>query len=673
MDLKISDLAAGLEDLSLSEDRCLAFCRQLNVFTEEFPRAEDFTPTREKILPLLQRIVVASLSDARLMLAARVNLLLGERAAALAALLEALRRNAFSQPRLLHETIAAAGAFEPSMEVKSELLWTPAEFAMLVQTLQAIAGKSDPKTVCVLLLEGALALTEASRGLVVLDVVVPLRDMRVQCTRGFADDAAETAPVEKIVEHVCSWVVHRGKPFLVSNLSRDARGLSPEAAHDLELQVKSLICLPIALRGGVAGSLYVDAGSDVRAFTPRHLLLLSLLVQVTQLTLGSLESGAKALQNQTLLGQAHQRLDHASRRLDLSERSQTPWMSDLSQFVRLRQNALRLKYAYAEIMGGESPSMQHLFRILDRVIDSDATVHLYGESGTGKELVARAIHRYGHRSAGPTVSINCGALSETLLESELFGHEAGAFTSAFESKKGLFELAHGGTLFLDEIGEMGVEMQVKLLRVLQEGEFRRLGGTKPIAVDVRIISAANQSLQKLVAEGRFREDLFYRLNVIVLTLPALRDRIEDLELLARQILVEFAKVRGEAVKTLTASALNHLEHYRWPGNVRELRNVLERCLVFSTSDCIDFMDLPLEIFSLGGEATPQVESSDEDRSLFSKTYAEAMAHFECRKIEEALKQCRGNVVKSAERLNMQRSSLRRKLSDYAIDPKTFKA
>jgi two-component system response regulator PilR (NtrC family) len=258
--------------------------------------------------------------------------------------------------------------------------------------------------------------------------------------------------------------------------------------------------------------------------------------------------------------------------------------------VYLRRE-LAERYAFKNIIG-RSPSMQTIFGLIDRVARTTSTVLIEGESGTGKELIARAIHFSSPRAAERFLSINCGAMPETLLESELFGHERGAFTGAVRDKHGLFQEAHRGTLFLDEIGEMGPPMQVKLLRALQDKLVRRVGGTVEEAVDVRIITATNQDLREKIARGEFREDLYYRINVIPVGLPPLRDRREDIPLLVGHFLRKNCAVLGLQPKKLSAEALSLLEGYSWPGNVRELENLIERAVALSASDVITAVDLP---------------------------------------------------------------------------------
>lgn len=265
----------------------------------------------------------------------------------------------------------------------------------------------------------------------------------------------------------------------------------------------------------------------------------------------------------------------------------------LLENVYLRKQ-LEERFQFKSIIGG-SPAMQRVFERMQRIIKTDSTVLILGESGTGKELVARAIHHNGRRAGHPFVAVNCGAIPETLLESELFGHTRGAFTGAVRDKIGKFEAANQGTIFLDEIGTMPLQLQSKLLRVLQEQEVERVGSTKPVKLDVRVISATHVDLEEQVRIGSFREDLFYRLNVIPLQLPPLRERREDLLPLVSHFLDKFCHLMGRPLMNLTKPALDALERYRWPGNVRELENVVERLVALTELDAITPDDLPAEV------------------------------------------------------------------------------
>lgn len=263
---------------------------------------------------------------------------------------------------------------------------------------------------------------------------------------------------------------------------------------------------------------------------------------------------------------------------------------------RLLKEKLKDKYKFSELVGS-TPQMQRIFKMIEDVAPSTASILILGETGTGKELVANAIHYQSDRACMPFVALHCAALSEGVLESELFGHEKGAFTGAVQARKGRFELADGGTLFLDEVGEMSLKVQVKLLRVLEKGEFERVGGEKTIKVDVRLIAATNRDLEREVSEGRFREDLFYRLNVITIHLPPLRERREDIPLLANFFAIKYAKKYKKEIKGFAPEAMEALCAYHWPGNVRELENVIERSIVLCKKSTITVDYLPKNIFS----------------------------------------------------------------------------
>ena len=305
---------------------------------------------------------------------------------------------------------------------------------------------------------------------------------------------------------------------------------------------------------------------------------------------------------------------------------------------------------------GESPAIQEVARKAQQAAVSNATILLRGESGTGKEILARAIHRWSPRRTRPLVTVNCVALSEELLESELFGHEKGAFTGAHQKKQGKAELANGGTLFLDEIGDIRPALQAKLLRLIQEQEFERVGGTRPLRVDVRFVAATNTDLERAMKEGRFRQDLYYRLNVVTLVLPPLRERKGDVEPLARHFVGKYSAELKRSPKPISPAALAILTRYEWPGNVRELENALERAVVLSVGAEIGPKDLPL----LRGEP------SDEGPEESGSTYHKAVLQFKRELLRSALAQTNGNQTRSAEALGLQRTYLSRLLKDLGI-------
>jgi len=327
----------------------------------------------------------------------------------------------------------------------------------------------------------------------------------------------------------------------------------------------------------------------------------------------------------------------------------------------LLKRTLGLSHQFSNIIG-RSESMLAVFKMIETVARTSSTILLTGESGTGKGLVAQAIHFQSLRRDKPMVSLNCGAMPETLLESELFGHMRGAFTGADANKKGLLEVAEKGTVFLDEIGEMSAVVQVKLLRVLQERRFRRLGGLEEVQADIRVIAATNRDLDKAVAEGRFREDLYYRINVIPITLPPLRERREDIPFLAEHFLVKYAEQMGKPVMTIARSAMDLLLVHDWPGNIRELENVLERAVALEASPTILPESLPPSIRGAGsrnGTPTDGLPESGFDLEAHVK-------QIECSYIAEALQRAGGVQVKAAELLGMSFRSFRYYVKKYNL-------
>lgn len=343
------------------------------------------------------------------------------------------------------------------------------------------------------------------------------------------------------------------------------------------------------------------------------------------------------------------------------------------EYGALKTQNKNLKQLVGEVSGfrniiGDSEEIQRVFSLIHKVSDTDATVLIQGESGTGKELVARAIHFNSRRAEAPMIPINCAAIPRDLLESELFGHVKGAFTGATISRVGRFELANGGTLFLDEIADMPPELQVKILRVLQGQQFERVGGTKTIQVNVRIIAATNKDLEKEIKKGRFREDLFYRLNVIPIRLPPLRERITDIPVLIQYFLNRFNKDKNRNVKGFTKEALLCLESYAWPGNVRELENLVERMTILCESDLIGIEDIP-EKFHAPIKHQP-VQFADFPAQGLSLN--QAVESFENGLIIKALKQAGGVKSKAAKLLNLNRTTLleklkKKKLNNWADD------
>ena len=310
---------------------------------------------------------------------------------------------------------------------------------------------------------------------------------------------------------------------------------------------------------------------------------------------------------------------------------------------------------FSKQMIGKSDKMIKISNLIEQVAPSKTSVLILGENGVGKEVIANLIHDFSNRKSNPFIKVHCAALSENLLESELFGHEKGAFTGAIKEKKGRFELANKGTIFLDEIGEISPNIQVKLLRVIQEKSFERVGGEKTINVDVRIIAATNRNLKKEVEEGRFREDLYYRLNVVQITVPPLRERKEDILLMMSSFIQNFSEENDKNIKEITKKAKTALYNYNWPGNVRELKNVLEAAVVLSKDGVIDINDLP-----------PYLKNEDEQGNFLKIKMPATMDEIEKEAIISTLALANGNKSKTAEMLNMNRKTLYAKLNELEI-------
>jgi len=372
---------------------------------------------------------------------------------------------------------------------------------------------------------------------------------------------------------------------------------------------RSVLAVPLEVFDQILGVIYLDATHPEARFGENHLQLLT--------AIGSIAAAA---------------LDNARR------------MESLEQENRRLQVEMNLEHN----MVGDSPRMREVYQFIARVAPKDVTVLISGESGTGKELVARAIHRNSSRAKKPYVAINCAALTDTLLESELFGHEKGAFTGAIAQKKGKLELAEGGTVFLDEIGELAPLLQAKLLRVVQEREFDRVGGTRTIKLNVRLIAATNRELEQEVKQGRFREDLFYRLNVVSLRMPSLRDRREDIPLLASYFASKFSQRSNREVLGLSSQARVYITNYDWPGNVRELENAIERAVVLGSADQILPEDLPEAVLE-------KAESNGAPRTAFHDALREAKK----RLILNAFEQGQGKYTEAARLLGLHPNYLHR--------------
>ncbi|MCL5030359.1 MAG: sigma-54 dependent transcriptional regulator [Bacteroidetes bacterium] len=338
---------------------------------------------------------------------------------------------------------------------------------------------------------------------------------------------------------------------------------------------------------------------------------------------------------------------------------------DLTKELENLKENVKKEYSFDNIISADG-KMQDVFKLISKVLNNEITCLIYGESGTGKELIARAIHYNGKRKDKPFIVVNCASIPRELLESELFGHEKGSFTGAHQRKLGKFELANGGTIFLDEVGELEMLLQAKLLRVIQEREFERVGGIELIKSDVRIISATNRDLKHAVENKEFREDLYYRLNSFPIVIPPLRQRKGDILVLAQHFLETFNRKLGKSIKGFSKKALKLIYEYNWPGNIREMENMIERCLIICEKDIIDIDDLPSNVRA----AEPSI-SSDISVSLFSDETIVPFEKLKEESIRHALKITKGNIVEAAKKLQLGRATIYRLMEKYHIENRAY--
>jgi two-component system response regulator PilR (NtrC family) len=420
---------------------------------------------------------------------------------------------------------------------------------------------------------------------------------------------------------------------------------SVEAAkRKLESQIFDIIISDVRMPGATG----VDLLKFTKEISPNSFFLLITGVPTVETAIAAINSGADRY-----VIKDHELVDQLRRAV-----------KEVSESLRWKKEAGYLRRELRRLTGldniiGQSPKMRAIFDLIQTIAPQTSRVLITGESGTGKELVARAIHENSLRAQAPFITINCGAFPETLLESELFGYMKGAFTGANENRKGLFEAAHGGTLFMDEIGNMSLTMQVKLYRVLQEGKVRPIGSTEETDVDVRIIAATNKEFEKEIAEGRFREDLYYRLSVIPIQLPALRERREDIPLLARHFLERFRKSMEKPVEGLSPEAVRRLEAYDWPGNVRELENTMERAVALETSGEISLRVLPDRIAGYSSSGASGIGAGVELAfPLEGIDFEKEIAETERRYLQAALEKSNGVRTKASELLKISYRSFR---------------
>ncbi len=507
-----------------------------------------------------------------------------------------------------------------------------AELERLLAINRALNSNLEPRAVLSILVDTAIELTGAERGFVLLDQG---GESVVEIARG-AGGAELDGAERELARGVARGVMRDGRPLLALDALTDARLSASVSIH--ALAIRSLLAAPLAVRGEAAGAIVLDSRRAAAAFEPRHLELVARLADQAGIALG----------NARLVDELRRQADEIRR---LNEQLSKEVEEQRIEILE-KQSSLEVRFRYESIVGA-SPPMQRVYRILDKIVPTEIPVLITGESGTGKDLVARVVHYNGPRREQRFVTVNCAALTETLLESELFGHRRGAYTGADRDRKGLFEQADHGTLFLDEIGEMPMHLQPKLLRAIQFGEIRRLGEDLPRQVDVRIVAATNRELTAAVREGRFREDLLYRLDVARVHLAPLRERIEDVGLLVDAIFEMLGQRAGTPPRRLEPAALRLFLRHNWPGNVRELEHELTKLAAFVDGDVITELDV-LENCAFHERAAAQGAPA-------ASGPVATLEETEVEQIRQALRAAQGNRSRAAEMLGIDRSTLYRKL------------
>lgn len=497
--------------------------------------------------------------------------------------------------------------------MKTDVCDAPAPIDQLKTISSWVSSVQDLDKLLQLIIESATSVVGAkAASLLLLD---PKTDtLYFKVTTGDKGDKVKEFRV-KMGQGIAGHVAKTGAPLLIANAQKDSRWMR-EISDSIDYETRSMACVPLKINDSIIGVVQVINKRDDTQFTQADMEVLEEFSSLAALAIGSARS-----------------LEQVRREnLDLKKE-----LGEKHQII------------------GKSMILKKVLQDAQKLSRTKTTALIQGESGTGKELLARLIHSESPRKDKPLVMLNCAALTETLLESELFGYEKGAFTGAAARKTGKFETAHEGTIFLDEIGEMAPGMQAKLLRVLQEGVFYRVGGNTPITVDVRVLSATNKNLKKEVEEKRFREDLFYRLNVVQLNMPPLRERIEDVALLARHFLDIFKKETGLSDLTISDTAMDKMSLYNWPGNIRELRNAIERAVVMGDGRKIMPEDLPI------AASLPKFSGLK-----VGLTLDEALNEFKKEFILLNLKHTGGNRSKAAKVMDIQRTYLSRLITRYDI-------
>jgi serine/threonine-protein kinase PknK len=532
------------------------------------------------------------------------------------------------------------------------------DLVAFLQIARALNEEQDLTRLLTQIVDAAIQMCSAERGFLILG---KSGEHSVEVARNFAQEEV-LSPEFKISRTIANRVMATGVPELTTNAQEDDRFRDLQSVADLRL--RSVLCIPIRIHGEIGGVLYVDNRLQQTVFQEREKALLLSLADHAGTAILNARTLDQLRSKQVELQQALDRVDQLNAALKGQLAEKTSELSQIREEISTQSLAHRTKYDYKQIVGS-GRAMRTLFALLDKYIDADDPVLVTGDSGTGKELVARAIHVHSRRQHKAFVSENCAALPEALLESELFGYVKGAFTGATTNKKGLLESADGGVLFLDEVGDMPLDLQKKLLRVLQEGEVRPLGGRENVKVDVRLICATNRNLEAMVRDGEFREDLYYRLAVLPVHLPPLRDRKEDIPQLVKRFLVDLQRETQARVR-VSPDAMERIVQYAWPGNVRELQNEIRRAAILC--DGI-ILETHLSQHVREGRSGPGANLADDGLvpSERGTTLPDMVRELETREIQKAFERAQANKSRAADLLGLSRFALQRKLEKYALD------
>ncbi len=522
----------------------------------------------------------------------------------------------------------------------------------LLHLTHAVASEQNEERLLPRILDAAVEITDADVGFLFL---VTLHGLDFRSARDKRGNNIES-PEDRISRSIAREAVESGRPVVTEDASGDARFAGGRSVTQMRLG--SVLCVPLKVPDGPLGAIYLENSGVTDHFRVQDIPYVTAFGEFAALTLATARHLAAISKREEQLKQSRERIGRLNARLKTLLRRQSRELAGVRADLDESRQELGLRYDFHAIVG-ESPAMRRVLALVDRVIESELAIFVSGESGTGKELIARAVHYNGSRCEQRFVTVNCAAIPPDLIEAELFGREAGAYTGADETVPGLFERAHLGTLFLDEIGDMPLETQGKLLRVLENGELRRLGGTETIQVDVRTVAASNRDLKELARAGGFREDLYYRLAGVTCLLPPLRDRSEDIPALYDHFLDLFCAEQDLDRPDTSPEVIDRMQAYPWPGNVRELRNEIQRLLAFQRGKISpDLLSLP--VYSGDPEAAPPVHLPDGG-------IKELVENLEKRVLLDTMRRVDGNKTRGAALLGLSRLGLRKKLERYGLN------